>query len=92
MTDFFAPPTSGGVFFDTGEGDPMFDAFGWIKRKAAEAVVQGVADGMRAVAPEGESPPADLDELRALLAAAVAPKQLAAAPDDEPAKAGGRRK
>jgi hypothetical protein len=37
--------------------------------------------------PEGEPVPADLAELRARLAAAVTPKQLAA-PDDEPAKKG----
>ena len=50
----------------------MFDVFGWIKRKAAEAVVQGVADGVKAIAPEGEQPPADLADLRAMLAASVA--------------------
>jgi hypothetical protein len=49
----------------------MFDVFGWIKRKAAEAVVQGVADGVKAITPEGEQPPADLGELRAMLAASV---------------------
>jgi hypothetical protein len=48
-----------------------FDVFGWIKRKAAEAVVQGVADGVKAITPEGEQPPADLGELRAMLAASV---------------------
>ena len=65
----------------------MLNPFGWIRKMAAEAVVAGVGDGLRAVAPEGEQP-ADLAELRAMLAAAVAPRQLPAAPDDEPAKKG----
>ncbi|HVL13452.1 MAG TPA: hypothetical protein VM529_12875, partial [Gemmata sp.] len=60
--------------------------FHWLRRKAAEAVVAGTADGLRAVAPD-DDPPADLAELRAMLAAAVAPRQLAA-PDDEPARKG----
>jgi len=63
--------------------------FHWLRRKAAEAVVAGTADGLRAVAPD-DDPPADLAELRAMLAAAVTPRQLAAAPDDEPAKKGKR--
>ena len=62
--------------------------FFWLRRKAAEAVVAGTADGLRAVAPDDDAPPADLAELRAMLAAAVAPRQLPAAPDDEPAKKG----
>lgn len=54
--------------------------FNWIRRLAADAVVSGVADGLRAVAPDGEAP-ADLDELRKQLAAAVQPKNLPAAAD-----------
>jgi len=62
--------------------------FQWLRRKAAESVALGVSDALRAVAPD-DDPPADLAELRAMLAAAVAPtKALPAAPDDEPAKKG----
>jgi hypothetical protein len=66
----------------------MLNPFDWLRRKAAEAVVLGTSDGLRAVAPDGETPPTDLTELRAMLAASIAPKQLAAAPDDDdpPAK------
>lgn len=61
--------------------------FIWLRRQAAEAVVLGTADGLRALAPEGEPVPANLDELRALLAASVQPaKQLPAPADDEPKK------
>jgi hypothetical protein len=68
----------------------MLNPFGWIRKLAGEAVVAGVGDGLRAVAPEDEQP-ADLAELRAMLAAAVAPtKALPAAPDDEPARKGKR--
>lgn len=73
----------------------MFDVFGWIKRKAAESVVQGVADGVKAITPEGEPPPADLGELRAMLAASVAApaKALpAAAEADEPEPAAAKRR
>lgn len=66
----------------------MIDVFGWIRRKAAESVVNGVADGLRAVTPEGEEVP-DIAELRALLATATeAPKQLAAPSEEEPVKRG----
>ena len=69
-----------------------WNPFVWLRRKAAEAIVLGTADGLQAVTPEGETPPASLDELRALLAAAVQPKALppAAEAADEPARAGGR--
>lgn len=69
--------------------------FHWIRRKAAEAVALGVADGMRAVAPAGEEPPADLDALRQLVGASVdlkaieAPKAEA---DPEPEPAAKRRR
>jgi len=67
----------------------MFDLFGYLRRKAAEAVVGGVGDALRAVTPEGEVPPTDLGELRAMLAASVEPKALPAAEpeaDEAPAK------
>lgn len=56
--------------------------FSWLRRQAAEAVVLGTADGLRAVTPEGETPP-DLGELRRLLAESTQPKQLAAPKDEE---------
>ena len=59
----------------------------WLRRKVAEAVTLGVADGLRAIVPEGEEPPADLAELRALLASATQPKALPAADEGEPARA-----
>ncbi|HVL13593.1 MAG TPA: hypothetical protein VM529_13580 [Gemmata sp.] len=65
--------------------------FQWLRRKAAESVAMGVADGLRAVAPDDDAPPADLAELRAMLAAAVSPRQLPAAPDEEPARKGKQR-
>lgn len=61
----------------------MFDLFGWLRRRAAEAVVNGVGDALKAVTPEGETPPTDLSELRAMLAESVTPKALPAASDDE---------
>lgn len=68
----------------------MLNPFVWLRRQAAEAVVLGTADGLRAVAPEGQEPPADLAELRQMLAAAVGPKALPPAPEaeGEPAKKG----
>lgn len=64
----------------------MINPFAWLRRQAAEAVVLGTADGLRAVAPEGQEPPATVDELRALLAAS-APKSLPArAGEEEPKK------
>lgn len=71
----------------------MFDPFGWLRRKAAEAIAAGVGDGLRAVAPEGETPPANLDELRAMLSESVTPKALPAAePDAEPEAPAKRRR
>lgn len=58
--------------FDTDREFAMF--FGWLRKKAAEGVVLG--DGLRAVAPEGEEPPADLDDLRKMPAAAVPAREL----------------
>lgn len=67
--------------------------FTWLRRKAAEAVVLGTADGLRAVTPDGETPPADLAELRQLLATAnIEPKALSAAEEDaEPTTRRGRK-
>lgn len=61
----------------------MFDPFSWLRRKAAEAVMGGVGDALRAITPEGETPPTDLGDLRAMLAASVEPKALPAAEDAE---------
>ena len=71
----------------------MFNPFTWLRRQAAEAVVLGTADGLRAVSPDGIEPPTDLAELRQLLAANAGTKQLVAAPpdDDEPAPASKRK-
>lgn len=71
-----------------------WDLFGWLRRKASEAVVAGVADGLKAVAPpDAEPAPPDLADLRALLAASLQPqKALAAAKEDEPEPAGGKPK
>jgi hypothetical protein len=52
--------------------------FAWIRRKVAEAFVQGASDGLRAITPDGEIPPADLGELRTILANEI--KALPAAP------------
>lgn len=64
--------------------------FAYLRRKAAEAIVLGTADGLRAVTPEGETPPGDLGELRQLLAASTDVKQLAAPTEEEPAKRRGK--
>lgn len=70
-----------------------WNLFSWIRRKAAEAVIGGVADGVKAITPEGEAPPTDLTELRAMLTQAVQPKQLAApVADDEPEPAAKRKR
>lgn len=61
----------------------MFSVFSWLRRKSAEAVVGGVADAIAALTPEGEEPPASLDELRNRLAAATAPRALAAVASEE---------
>jgi len=58
--------------------------FTWIRRKAAEAVVLGTADGLRAITPDGETPPADLAELRGMLATIVIDTKAIAGPEPEP--------
>lgn len=66
--------------------------FLWLRRKAAEAVALGVADGMRAVTPDGEDPPTDLDALRQLVAAGSDAKALAAGAEPDPEPAGKRKR
>jgi len=61
--------------------------FNWLRRKAAESVVNGIADALQAVTPEGEAPPADLNELRELLASATEMKAL---PEAETTKKKGK--
>jgi len=71
----------------------MFDLFGRLRRKAAEAIVLGCGDGFRAVTPDGEMVPTDLAELRAMLATTDV-KALAAAtsePTTEPEAVGKRK-
>ena len=51
----------------------MLSPFAWLRRKAAEAVALGVADGLQALAPDGDADqPPDLASLRALLAKPLA--------------------
>ena len=68
-----------------------FSPFEWIRRKAAEAVALGVADGVQAVAPDADAPPADLTELRAMLADRV-PRALPAATGEEEPPTARRKK
>lgn len=63
-----------------------WNPFSVLRRWAAQEIVKGVADGLQAVAPDGEEAPANLGELRAMLAAPQ-PKALPAA-EEEPAKKG----
>lgn len=66
----------------------MLDIFGWLRRKAHDAVLGGIADAVHEVA-AGE--PADLERLRSLLAAPEAKAALPAAEPEEPAKRGRSR-
>lgn len=59
----------------------LMSPFAWLRRRAAEAVLGGVADAMHAITPEGEESPTSIDELRALIAAKQ-PKELAAGKAD----------
>lgn len=54
----------------------LLSPFNWLRRKAAESVIAGVADALQAVTPEGEEAPPDLDALRKRLADATALKEL----------------
>jgi hypothetical protein len=60
----------------------MFSVFGWLRRAAAQAVVDGVRDGLAAVADDGEggAPAPDLGELRKRLAAVVGGSEAKALP------------
>lgn len=67
----------------------MLNPFTWIREQAAKAIILGTADGLQAVTPDGQEPPADLSELRQLLTSTVqTPKSLPAAKDEEPKKKG----
>ena len=63
----------------------MFDVFGWLRRKAKDAVLGGVADAVEQVA-AGDGPP-DLEKLRAILATA----EVKALPPAEEESGGKRR-
>lgn len=72
----------------------MFDIFGYLRRRAHDAVIGGVADAMQEIAP-GEQAPTDLDGLRRMLATADVKALAASAPTSEPAaepEAAGKRK
>lgn len=62
----------------------MFDVFGYLRRKAHDAVIGGIADAVQEVAP-GETAPTDLDGLRALLARSDVKAIAAARALDTPA-------
>jgi hypothetical protein len=69
------------------EDATVFDIFGWLRKKAHDAVIGGIADAVQEVAP-GDAP-ADLDGLRALLARTDVGALASAgdpAPEPEPAK------
>jgi hypothetical protein len=77
-------------------GSTMFDLFGWLRRKAREAVLGGISDAVSEVS-TGDTP--DLERLRALLAGSekVLPPAAATVVTDakeeaEPAKPGGKKK
>jgi hypothetical protein len=67
----------------------MFNPFDWMRKLAKAAVINGVADALTDLAPEGQEPPADLGELQQRLAASARVPALPAAEagegDDEPA-------
>ena len=69
----------------------MFSVSGWVRKTFRDAGMAGIRDVMEAITPEGEDPPSNVAELRAMLAAAVTPRQLPAAEDDEPATKKGRK-
>lgn len=64
-----------------------FNFFSWLREKAKQSVLGGVADALDEL--DHDAPAADLDGFRKRLAASGA-KQLAAAPDDEPKAKKGR--
>ena len=67
----------------------MFSPFDWMRKLAKAAVINGVADALTDLTPEGQDPPADLGELQQRLAASARVPALPAAEagegDDEPA-------
>jgi len=60
------------------------DIFGWLRRKAHDAVLGGISDAMLEVAP-GETAPPDLDGLRRMLATADVKALAAGEPASEEA-------
>ncbi|HVL15922.1 MAG TPA: hypothetical protein VM529_25340 [Gemmata sp.] len=67
----------------------MFSVSGWVRKTFRDAGMAGIRDVMEAITPDGEEVPSSVADLRAMLGTAVAPpRQLPAAPDDEPAKKG----
>jgi hypothetical protein len=69
----------------------LISPWAWLRRKAAESIALGVADGLAAVAPEGDSDPPDLASLRALAAgSATTPRALPPPPEEEGVSRRGR--
>jgi hypothetical protein len=67
-----APPrvaVARGILLKTCGGQVVFDLFGWLRRKAREAVLGGIADAVQEVAVGEAAGGADLEKLRAILAA-----------------------
>lgn len=63
-----------------------FNPMSYLRRKVSEAVLGGFSDAVNVLVPNEEPQPANVDELRQLVAAAVQPKSLpapATTPDDE---------
>lgn len=67
----------------------MLNITGYVRSLFRDAALAGLSDAVAVIAPDGDTTP-DLTELRAKLAASLAPKMLAA-PDDEPEPAGKRK-
>ncbi len=62
----------------------FFDFFARLRRKTAEAILGGAADAGAVLAlNDGTPPPADQDDLRKILTAALAPKALPPVPADD---------
>lgn len=68
----------------------MIDIFGWLRRKAHDAVLGGIADAVQEIAP-GDAPP-DLAGLRALLAGADLKALTAGAPAEAEVEPAAKRK
>ena len=57
----------------------MLNPFTWLRELARASVVNGVADGIRDVLPDDQSPPQDLGELQARIADSLRVPMLPAA-------------